>query len=132
MKTLPLLFALLVSAGIAQAADAPAPAADKQLTPQQQRMADCNKQAGDKKGPDRRDFMRQCMHGNKPAPAAAAPVTPAVPATPAAPAKPEAKPADAPKMSQQDRMRDCNKQASEKGVKGPDRRAFMSDCLKNK
>ena len=115
MKSLPILFALLLSAGLAHAADAPTP--EKKLTPQQQRMADCNKQAGDKKGPDRRDFMRQCMRGDKAAP-------PEV--------KPDAKPADAPKMSQQDRMRDCNKQASEKGVKGPDRRAFMSDCLKNK
>lgn len=123
MKTLPLIAALMLSVGLAQAADAPVP--EKKLTPQQQRMADCNKQASDKKGPERRDFMRQCMHGDKAAPAPA-------PATEAAPASAEAKPADAPKMSQQDRMRDCNKQATEKGVKGPDRRAFMSGCLKSK
>lgn len=129
MKYLPLLAALFLSASLAQAADTPA--AEKKLTPQQQRMADCNKQAADKKGPDRRDFMRQCMHGDQAAPApAAAPAKPAA-AAPAVPAE-AAKPAAAPKMSQQDRMRDCNKQATEKGVKGPDRRAFMSECLKNK
>lgn len=120
MKILPVIASLMLSVGIAHAADAPAP--EKKLTPQQQRMADCNKQAGEKKGPDRRDFMRQCMHGDKAAPAPA----------PAPQAIPEAKPAEALKMTQQDRMRDCNKQASEKGVKGPDRRAFMSDCLKSK
>ena len=31
---------------------------------------------------------------------------------------------------QQKRMGDCNKQASDKGMKGEDRSAFMSTCLK--
>ena len=42
--------------------------------------------------------------------------------------------ADAPPVkhhtAQQQRMADCNKQAT--GKKGPERRAFMSACLKNK
>ena len=31
---------------------------------------------------------------------------------------------------QQDRMKDCNKQASDKKMKGDDRQKFMSSCLK--
>jgi hypothetical protein len=33
-------------------------------------------------------------------------------------------------MTQQDRMANCNKQAGEKGLKGDERKAFMSTCLK--
>ena len=114
MKTiLPLLAALFLAGGLAQAADtgktdAAAPAAEKKLTSSQQRMTDCNKEAGARKGTERQDFMRQCMHGGS------------APATPPA------------KMSQQDRMKACNKEAGEKALKGPDRKAFMSDCLKAK
>jgi hypothetical protein len=32
-------------------------------------------------------------------------------------------------MTQQERMTYCNKQASDKGMKGDDRKAFMSKCL---
>ena len=38
-----------------------APQAKKELTPQQQRMADCNKQATGKKGAERKDFMKTCL-----------------------------------------------------------------------
>jgi psiF repeat len=68
---------------------------------QQTKMADCNKQAGDKKGDERKAFMQTCLSA-KPA-AAAAP------------------------MSQQDKMKVCNKQAADK--KGDDRKAFMKTCL---
>ena len=33
---------------------------------------------------------------------------------------------------QQQRMADCNKQASAKGMKGDERKGFMSSCLKDK
>jgi len=69
---------------------------------QQTKMADCNKQAADKKGDDRKAFMKSCLS-----------------ATPAA----------AP-MSQQDKMKMCNTQAADK--KGDDRKAFMKTCLSNK
>lgn len=69
---------------------------------QQSKMTTCNKQAGDKKGDDRKTFMKSCLS-----------------ATPAA----------AP-MSQQDRMKACNTQAADK--KGDDRKAFMKTCLSNK
>jgi len=32
--------------------------------------------------------------------------------------------------AQQDKMKSCNAQASKKGMKGDERKAFMSDCLK--
>ena len=41
-------------------AAAPALAADN---PQQTRMADCNKQAGERKGDERKAFMSQCLSG---------------------------------------------------------------------
>ncbi|MGF6656843.1 hypothetical protein OKW34_007433 [Paraburkholderia youngii] len=67
---------------------------------QQTKMADCNKQAGDKKGDERKAFMQTCL---------------------------SAKPAAAAPMSQQDKMKACNKQAGDK--KGDDRKAFMKTCL---
>jgi hypothetical protein len=66
---------------------------------QQTKMADCNKQAGDKKGDDRKAFMQTCL---------------------------SAKPAAAP-MSQQEKMKVCNTQAARK--KGDERKAFMKTCL---
>ncbi len=42
---------------------------------------------------------------------------------------------DAPKAApnkQQNKMAECNKNAGEKALKGDERKAFMSDCLKNK
>ncbi|HEY2605623.1 PsiF family protein [Paraburkholderia sp. RL18-103-BIB-C] len=66
---------------------------------QQTKMADCNKQAGDKKGDDRKAFMQTCL---------------------------SAKPAAAP-MTQQEKMKVCNTQAADK--KGDDRKAFMKTCL---
>ena len=48
----------------------------------------------------------------------------------AADAKPADKPADKP--SQQNRMKTCNADAKAKQLKGDERKAFMSDCLKSK
>jgi hypothetical protein len=74
---------------------------------QQERMKDCNTQAGAKKmeGDARKKFMSACLKGGSDK-------------------KGE-------KMSaQQSRMKDCNKQASAKKMKGDDRKQFMSGCLK--
>ncbi len=98
-------------------------------TSQQSRMKDCSAQAKGKMGAERKAFMKSCLSGAKaavPAPAAA---------TPAAEAK---APAAAPGMSksgkpltaQQQKMKDCNGEA--KGMKGAERRKFMSGCLKKK
>ncbi len=90
----------VVAAGLAFAAE-PAKSSTT-LTPQQQRMKDCNAQAGDKKGDERKAFMSTCLKGET-----------------AAPAKP---------MTQQEKMTYCNKQAGDK--KGDERKNFMSQCLK--
>lgn len=71
-------------AASAFAADAPA----KTLTPQQQRMKDCNTQATGKKGDERRAFMSTCLKGSSASPAssvaAAAPAQGAQASTPQA------------------------------------------------
>ncbi|NII71554.1 hypothetical protein FHW84_000110 [Dyella sp. SG562] len=79
-----------------------APQAKKELTPQQQRMADCNKQATGKKGDERKAFMSSCLKGEAAAPA---------------------------KMTQQEKMKACNADTKAKTLKGDDRKKFMSSCL---
>jgi hypothetical protein len=71
----------------------------KELTPQQQKMASCNKEAGSKKlaGDERKKFMSECLSADK--------------------------------MSQQEKMTMCNKQAGEKKLAGDERKKFMSGCL---
>jgi hypothetical protein len=73
----------------------------KELTPQQQKMATCNKQAGEKKlaGEERKKFMSTCLSG------------------------------DSKKMTQQEKMTQCNKEAGEKKLAGEERKKFMSSCL---
>jgi hypothetical protein len=82
---------------------APAHAEDKK-TPQQEKMAACNKEAGEKtlKGDERKAFMSNCL---------------------------KAKPAA---TTQQTRMKTCNEEAGAKSLKGDERKAFMSKCLSNK
>lgn len=90
------LGAALVFASACQAAE---PA--KSLTPQQQRMADCNKQATGKTGDERKSFMSTCLKGESAAP-----------------------------TTQQEKMKSCNADASKKSLKGDERKAFMSSCLR--
>ncbi|MBN9696807.1 MAG: phosphate starvation-inducible protein PsiF [Zoogloea sp.] len=85
--------ATLLSASLAPTAFA--------ATEQQNKMKECNASAADKKGDERKAFMKQCLS-----------------------AKPAAKP------TQQDKMKSCNKEAGEKALKGDERKAFMSSCLK--
>jgi hypothetical protein len=89
-----LIAAMLAAPLCALAAD------EKPMTPQQERMKSCNKDAGDKalKGDDRKKFMSECLSKAK--------------------------------MSQQEKMKACNKDAGEKALKGDERKKFMSDCLK--
>jgi hypothetical protein len=70
---------------------------------QQERMRDCNEQAGAKKmeGEERKKFMSSCLKGGSE------------------------------KMTaQQARMKECNRKASDKKMKGDERKQFMSGCLK--
>lgn len=71
-------------------------------TEQQNKMAACNKEAGDKKGDERKAFMKDCL-SSKPKVSAA-------------------------QKAQQDKMKSCNAEA--KGMKGDERKKFMSECLK--
>lgn len=106
MKKLLSLIALGVtlSFGAAHSADA----ATK--TPQQEKMATCNKDAKGKKGDERKTFMKECLSAK--ADAAAAPASTAM----------------SPKEAQQHKMKTCNTDAASK--KGAERKAFMSECLK--
>lgn len=91
----PILIAALLAAPLCVLADE-----EKAKTPQQEKMATCNKEAGDKalKGDERKKFMSECLSKAK--------------------------------MTQQEKMKACNKDAKEKALKGDERKQFMSDCLK--
>ena len=104
MKSPILVLASLLAASVfaATAADTKTEA-KKELTPQQQRMADCSKQSKGMKGDAHKKFMSDCLKGETAAPAA--------------------------KPTQQEKMKSCNATANTKGLKGDERKAFMSTCL---
>jgi len=116
-----LALGLSLSLGAAHAADAPAsPAAAPAAAPaaktaQQTKMGTCNADAKTKalKGEERKAFMKECLSA-KPG---AVPV-----ASPAAAAESPAA------STQQSKMKTCNVDA--KGMKGDERKKFMSECLK--
>jgi hypothetical protein len=80
---------------------------EKKMTPQQQKMATCNKEAGDKKGDDRKKFMSECLKADSGAAAGERKMT-----------------------AQQQKMATCNKEAGDKKLAGDERKKFMSSCLK--
>jgi len=88
-----------------------------------EKMKGCSKEATGMKGDERKAFMKKCLSKEyvlkhdamAGAPAAA---TPATPATPAA------------SSTQQNKMKACNADAKTKGLKGDERKKFMSACLK--
>ena len=67
------------------------------MTKQQSKMGTCNTQAGEKKGDDRKSFMKECLSAEK--------------------------------VSQQDKMKKCNADASATAKKGDERKSFMKKCL---
>ena len=95
-----------------------------------EKMKGCSKEATGMKSEERKAFMKKCLSkdyvlksdaaADAPAAAAAIPATPAAPATPATPAASSA---------QQDKMKACNADAKDKGLKGEERKKFMSACL---
>jgi|SRR5579883_1880319 hypothetical protein len=115
----PIALALMLALGGASALAADA-AQPKPLTPQQQRTGDCAKQAHAKglKGDEYKAFMSSCMKGESTTPTTTSSTTPAEPAEPAKP------------MTQQEKMKACNADATAKGLKGDERKKFMSSCLK--
>lgn len=78
----------------------------KALTPQQQRMKDCNAEAKTKAlaGAERKTFMQSCLKGEASASSGA--------------------------TTQQEKMKTCNVEATGKKLKGDERKTFMSTCLK--
>ena len=89
-----LALGLLMSVGVAHAD-----------SDQQNKMKTCNAEAKDKKGDERKAFMKECL---------------------------SAKPAAAPEAGtgQQNKMKMCNETA--KDMKGDERKKHMSECLKAK
>lgn len=85
-----------------------AAAADKAMTPQQQRMTSCNQQATSQtlKGDARKTYMSNCLKNSQSAPA------------------------DKSLSPQQQKMKDCNAEAGKKTLSGDTRKTFMSNCLK--
>lgn len=83
-------------------------AAEKTVTPQQQRMTLCNQQAKAQNlgGDARKSYMSDCLKSTK------------------------TEPGQKSLTSQQQRMRECNAQATQQSLKGDDRSKFMSACLK--
>jgi len=114
-----LALALALAASAVSAADRPASKAAqepaKTLTPQQQKMKDCNAQAKGKKGAERNDFMKTCLKadGGDTAKTGGAVAVPASEPT-----------------SQREKMKTCNADATTKGLKGDARKSYMSTCLK--
>ena len=98
-----LALALSTSAFAASHKMAPEMSASAPMTKQQSKMGDCNKAAADKKGDDRKAFMKTCLSGDT---------------AMAAPAKP---------MTQQDKMKKCS--GDNKGKKGDEYKASMKTCL---
>ena len=94
---------LILSVAVSMFAASLAPAAFAATT-QQNKMKECNASATDKKGDERKAFMKECLS-----------------------AKPTAEAKGTP---QQEKMKACNKEAGEKALKGDERKKFMSTCLK--
>ncbi|HRI92017.1 MAG TPA: PsiF family protein [Accumulibacter sp.] len=109
------LVALVFTTGGAFAAEGKKEPSEAQKA-QQEKMKSCNAEAKEKAlaGDGRKQFMSNCL---KKAPAAA---TPAAAPAAAGPAK----------SSQQDKMKACNATAGSKALKGDERKAFISECLK--
>ncbi|HEY1846783.1 MAG TPA: PsiF family protein [Buttiauxella sp.] len=101
MKT---LLAMVLLAGVVGSAAA----ADKAMTPQQQRMTSCNQQATSQtlKGDARKTYMSSCLKNGSSAPAEKS-LTP-----------------------QQQKMKSCNAEAGKQTLTGDARKTFMSHCLK--
>ena len=86
----------------------------KQLTTQQLRMKNCNAEARGQslKGDERRAFMSTCLKGGSNDLAA----------------RDEAKPATTPSPAQVKRKA-CSAEAKAQGLKGDERKAFISECV---
>ncbi len=96
-----------------------------------EKMKGCSKEATGMKGDERKAFMKKCLSKDYTLKADAAPAAADKKAgnTEAKPAASAAAPTAAP-VKQQDKMKSCNAEARAKGLKGDERKKFMSACLK--
>ncbi len=115
---------------------------------QQDKMKGCSAEAKGMKGEERKAFMSKCLKKDYVLKSAAAPAAAPAAKTEDGPgtskpvgaekkmAKPNNQPAAqaaAPAKSasaQQDKMKNCSADAKAKGLKGTERKTFMSSCLK--
>lgn len=89
-----------------------------------EKMKGCSKEATGMKGDERKAFMKKCLSKDYTLKADTAPAV-----ADKAEAKPVASAAAGP-VKQQGKMKHCNEEAKTKALKGADRKAFMSSCLK--
>lgn len=83
-------------------------------TLQQDKMKACNADAKEKKGDERKAFMKQCLSAKMPEESSAK----------------EPAETSAAMTTQRQKMRTCNADAKAKALKGDERKKFMSTCLK--
>jgi len=124
---------LVLSAALAWTAPAAAQQQSeaKPVTPQQQRMRDCNRNAEGLKGQERKDFMKQCLSGKQAGNKAAREEYRAERKAEREERREERQKARSEaQAAQQEKMKACNAEAAAKGLMGDARKAFMSDCLK--
>lgn len=126
--------ALVLSATFAWTPPAAAQASEaKPVTPQQQRMRDCNREAEGMKGQERKDFMKACLSGKQAENKAAREEYRAERKAEREERREERQKARSEaQAAQQEKMTTCNADAKAKGLTGDARKAFMSDCLKAK
>jgi hypothetical protein len=96
---------------------AAATSAYAQPTPEQQRLSDCNAEANKQKVmrmSERKPFVDACMRGETPKKAAAV----------------KAKKTTKTASAKQDKSQACNKQASDRKLKGDDRKKYLNQCMK--
>ncbi len=96
------------------------------LANQQTKMKGCNAEAraGGMKGAERKAFMKKCLKKDYVLKTQVGETAVAPPSKPASSAKTGGAPSP-----QQDRMKSCSADAKSKGLKGEERKTFMSSCL---
>ena len=91
---------------------------------QTQRMTECNAKAGEKHvtGDARKQFMSECLKGQA--------TTHEGASSAARDSRSRTSPEGEHRMTQGEKMKACNQEASTKNLHGDERKAFMSQCLK--
>jgi hypothetical protein len=97
---------------------------------QQDKMRGCNIEAKGMKGDERKAFMKKCLKKDYVLKSAATTTAPSTAANADAKSTASAVAPSSAKISQKDKMKSCNADAKAKGLKGAERKKFMSSCLK--